>query len=117
MTVINYFVPCLNYIEAISQSNPGVVTTTVPNGYYAGTIVRLNIPIPCGMQQLAGKQVYATIIDQSNFSIGINTTNFDPFSQVGAQPATVIPMGETALTLQNAEINNNNIRPEYGWRN
>lgn len=117
MSVINYFVPCLNYIQAISLSNPGVVTTTVPNGYYPGSIVRLNIPIACGMQQLAGMEVNATIIDENNFSIGIDTTHFNPFSQSGSQPATVIPMGEQALTLKNATINNNNIPPEYGWRN
>ena len=117
MSVINYFVPCLNYIQSITQSNPGIVTTTVPNGYYPGSILRLNIPKACGMQQLAGKQVNANIIDGSSFSIGIDTRDFDPFFQSGSQPATVIPMGEQGYTLENATINNDNIPPAYGWRN
>lgn len=116
MSVIDFFVPCRQDISSISQSNPGVVVTTQPHGYLEGIIVRLVIPLACGMQQLAGAQVNATIISPTSFSIGIDTSGFDPFTVAGLQPPVVIPMGEQAFTLKNATINNNNIPPEYGWR-
>lgn len=113
---INFFVPCGQEISSITNANPGVVTTTLPHGYLAGIIVRLVIPPECGMQQLAGNQVLATIIDSTSFSIGIDTRDFDPFHASGNQSPTVIPMGEEAFTLENSVKNNNNIPPEYGWR-
>jgi len=113
---INFFVPCRQTISSITQTNPGVVVTSLPHGYLQGIIVRLVIPLACGMQQLAGKEVKATIIDSTSFSIGIDTTNFDPFLVSGDQTPSVIPMGEEAYTLENAVKNNNNIPPEYGWR-
>ena len=114
---INYFVPCTQYIQSITQSNPATVTTTVPHGYKPGISVRLNIPIRCGMQQLSGNEYQATILGESTFSIPVNTTNFNPFFQTGSQPSLVIPVGESAETLKNAVHNNNNIVPEYWWRN
>ena len=116
MSVVDFFVPCRQDISSISRANPGVVVTTQPHGYLEGIIVRLVIPIACGMQQLAGAQVNAKIIDSTSFWIGIDTTEFDPFVVAGSQPPVVIPMGEQALTLKNAVVNNNNIPPEYGWR-
>lgn len=64
-------------ITAISKANPGVVTapyhglTTGQEVYLAGIE---------GMTELNGRVVTATVIDDDNFSIGIDTSGFSTFT-------------------------------------
>lgn len=110
------FTPATRLIAAISQSNPAIVTTAItintiaqPNvvvygthGYVTGTIVRLDIPPSCGMQQITGMFGSITVTGANTFTIPIDTTNFTPF----AIPAMPLPFVNTcALIVPIAEEN------------
>lgn len=113
MTISNSFIPNRQLVSAITQANPGVVTTTEAHGYNTGLFVRLFFPLDVGMNKLADKVVAVTVVDTTSFSIGINTTNFDIYSPVGtSQLAQVIPVGSKALGVLQPTDNNGNIVPE-----
>lgn len=113
MTIFNYFVPNRQEVSAITNASPGVVTTTEAHGYETGYQVRFFFPLNVGMNQLKDKVVTITKIDDTNFSIGIDTTNFDVFSPVGSsQLPQVIPVGSFKDSVLEATSNNNTIVPE-----
>lgn len=115
MTISNNFVPNRQIIEAITNSNPAVVTTTAPHGYDNTLSVRIVFPQPShfGMEQLNNQVFQITVIDNSDFSIPIDTTSFDPFNGSGAvQSPQTIPVGEVGYTFSESTRNNNNIIPE-----
>lgn len=113
MSIANFFVPNRQTVSSITRANPGVVTTTQNNGYLSGLFVRFFFPLDVGMNQLNEKIVKITVISDTEFSIGLDTTNFDAFSAVGtAQVAQVIPVAEAGDSLLQATDNNNNIVPE-----
>jgi len=99
--IYNMFHPKKRTIVAISQANPGIVTTSVDHLFETGQKVRLNIPSDCGMEQLSGQLVTVTRIDAGTFSIGVDTTGYDPFlfpeyDDAPFTHAEVIPIGEAA---------------------
>lgn len=103
---ISTWTPISNSIASITNSNPGVVTTTSDHGYQDGLYVRLNITAADGMPQVNRNVYLATILSSTTFSIGIDTTNFDSFAvNSTSQVSQVIPVGEVATTLKNAERN------------
>lgn len=113
MTISNFFVPNRQIVSAISNDNPGVVTTSQPHGYDTGLCVRFFFPLNVGMNQLKDKVVKITKIDDTNFSIGVDTSLFDVFSPVGTiQSPQVIPVAEVGDSLSQALENNENIAPE-----
>jgi hypothetical protein len=59
-------------VTGISNANPGVVTTNLNHGYATGQVV--NIAGANGIAGVNGVPLTATVVDQKNFSIGINTT-------------------------------------------
>lgn len=105
------FQPAMRIIAAITQSNPATVTTTFAHQYINGTIVRLDIPVACGMQQ--ANQLTGTIVvtGATTFVINIDTTLFDAFAiPVDPLPqvntcAMVVPVGEITATLAAATQN------------
>ena len=105
------FQPAMRLITAITQANPAVITTSFANNYVSGTIVRLDIPIADGMQQVNGLTGTITVLSPTTFSINIDTTLFDPFSiPVAPAPSTqicalVVPIGESNGQL-NAAVQN-----------
>lgn len=114
MTISSFFIPNRQLISDITRANPGVVTTTQNHGYLSGLFVRFFFPLNVGMNQLKDKVVEITVIDDTNFSFGIDTTNFDVYAPSdSSQLAQVIPVGEVADSLSQAVINNDNIMPEF----
>ncbi len=103
--------PAMRLIEAITNSNPAIVTTTFAHQYLDGLSVRLDLPPAVGMQQANGKEGIVTVLTDVTFSVTIDTTTFDIFSiPVDAPPyvdicAQVVPIGEVAETLRNATRN------------
>ena len=105
------FQPAMRIISAITNANPAVVTTTFAHLYQTKTIVRLDIPPACGMQQ--ANQMTGTIVvtGATTFAIDIDTTLFDAFSVPVSPPpyintcAQVVPIGESndilSAALQN----------------
>lgn len=113
MSIANFFIPNRQIVSSITQANPGVVTTTQDHGYETGLCVRLFFPLNVGMNQLKNKLVKITKINDTSFSIDVDTTNFDAFSPVGSvQLPQVIPVAEVASSLSQSTINNDNIVPE-----
>lgn len=105
------FQPAMRLIAAITQSNPAIVTTTFANQYETGLIVRLDLPPAVGMQQANGVIGTVTVIDDTSFSISIDTTLFDVFSipmfpgRYDNTCAQVVPVGEVNETLYLATRN------------
>lgn len=105
------FQPAMRIIAAITNANPAVVTTTFAHQYITGTIVRLDIPVACGMQQ--ANQMTGTIVvtGTTTFAINIDTTKFDAFSIPVSPPsyantcAQVVPIGESSNILTAAVQN------------
>lgn len=100
------FAPQARIISGITNANPAVVTVTEEYDYLAGSYVRLVFYDDYGMPEL-NEQVYLlTPIDETTFSIDVDTSNMGAFS-VGSsdQDPQVIPVGEVASTLQNATRN------------
>lgn len=115
MTISNSFVPNRQIIQNISNSNPGVITTTQPHGYDNDLSIRVVYPPRSnfGMAQLANQVFQITVIDPTNFSIPIDTRPFEPFSTAGQkQVPQIIPVAEIGYDFSEAVRNNNNIVPE-----
>ncbi len=105
------FQPAMRLIEAITNADPASVTTTFAHQYSTGIIVRLDIPVACGMQQANGLSGTITVTSDTTFLIDINTTKFDPFAIPEDAPANVnicaqvVPIGEVNETLKYAVRN------------
>jgi hypothetical protein len=109
--------PALRTILSITQANPALVTTTFDglvagdHGYETGWIVRIRVPYGFGMTKLDEFKGAITVVNATQFSIPIDTTNFDPFvvpplNPGGfATPAQSIPIGEVAELLTGATKN------------
>ena len=103
------FQHAMRIIADISNANIVQVTTTFAHQYISGLILRLNIPIGFGMEQI--NQQYAPIIvtGSTTFTMPIDSTNYDPFmipSGSGPfQDPQCIPIGEINSTLQGATQN------------
>jgi len=100
------FQPAMRIITAITNGLPAIVTTSFNHNYLTGLIVRLDIPEEYGMQQANKLFGPITVIDQTTFSIPIDTTNFDPF--IVPIPALIftvaqaVPIAEIASELYQA---------------
>lgn len=100
------FSPTASIITAISNANPAVVTVSDAYDYLEGSYVRLVFYDSYGMPELNDRVFLLTPIDDTTFSIDVDTTNLGAFS-VGSsnQEPQVIPVGEISSTLQNATDN------------
>lgn len=104
---IALFVPNVQFIADITQSNPAVVTTQQPHGYPDQIFVRLRIPENFGMSELDGKICEIVVLDSMSFAIDLDTSSYPPyFDPGGSQVAQVVPVGEANDTLLGAVHNN-----------
>lgn len=104
-------------ILTISQGNPTTITTTYngddaqPHNYLTGLIVRLFIPLGFGIKQLNGFLGPITVISETEFTVNVDSTQFDPFQVPDVQPGfngtppQVIPVGEVGQTIAQATVN------------
>lgn len=103
--------PAMRLIAAITQSFPATVTTTFAHQYVSGTIVRLDIPLADGMQQADQFEGPINVTSSTQFTIPLDTTEFDPFAIPGSPPpyvnicAQVVPLGEVTETLAASTVN------------
>jgi hypothetical protein len=98
----------MRIVTAITQTNPAVVTTSFAHQYNSGIIVRLDIPLANGMQQIVGTPAlpvtYAiTVLSPTTFSCPVNATSFQAF--VNNECAMVLPVGEVTLHIKDATRN------------
>ena len=113
----------------ITNSNPAIVTTDSPHGYYDFILLTVVIPYPNVMQEINGNTYIGLILNNTtivlaNYIIGnftvkfLDTTKLTAFSTgptilitppppavpyyAPAQKAQLVPAGEMAITLKNA---------------
>ncbi len=110
------FLPAMRNIGAITQATNALVTTTFPHSYQTGDIVRLLVPQGWGMVQANTLIGEIVVTSPTQFTITIDTTNFDAFvtppnpsPQVNSV-AQVIPVGENNNKLTQAT---RNVLPPY----
>jgi len=111
------FQRAMRNILSITQAQQALITTTFDginpgdHQYSTGLIVRLYIPPYFGMPQLNEKDLPITVVNSTQFTIPIDTTNMDPFVvpnyQPGAlgTPAQAVPVGEVNDLLTMATQN------------
>jgi hypothetical protein len=111
------FQRAMRNILSVTQDINALVTTTFDgvnpgnHQYMTGLIVRLNVPNGFGMVQ--ANQLYGpiTVVNNTQFTIPIDTTSFDafvipPFQPGGfGTPAQVVPIGEVNDILTEATQN------------
>jgi len=111
------FQRAMRNILSITQADNALVTTTFDgvnpgnHQYSTGLIARLYVPIGFGMVQANQLEGIVTVVNDTQFTITIDTTNFDafvvPVFQPGAfgTPAQVVPIGEVNDILTEATQN------------
>lgn len=113
MTISSFFVPNRQTIATITQANPAVVTTSQAHGYTTGMLVRFFMPLDVGMNQLDNEVFEITVLNTTDFSIPIDTSNMDAFLAVGTlQTPQIIPVGNLSPALIESTRNNDSIIPE-----
>ena len=111
------FQRAMRNILSITQDVNALVTTTFDginpgtHNYSTGLIARLYVPDGFGMVQLNGLDIPITVVNDTQFTIPIDTTNFDAFVVPSYQPgnfgtpAQVVPIGEVSDILTQATQN------------
>ncbi len=111
------FQRAMRNILSITNDENALVTTTFDgvnpgnHNYSTGLITRLYVPDGFGMTQANELQGIVTKVNATQFTIDIDTTNFDAFVvpdfQPGAfgTPAQVVPVGEINSILTQATQN------------
>jgi len=103
-------IPSSLLVTAITNSSPMVITVQVGNAsteantYIVGQAVRLNVPPTYGMYQANGLVGTITAINGSNFTLSLDSSQFDPFvvpSGNVEQPATIAPNGSRNYQYNN----------------
>lgn len=88
------FQPAKRTISSITNSSPAVIVTAQEHNYLDSDIVRILIPTGFGMAQMNQKVGDVTVINNTTFSVNIDSSSFDTFSIPGNnQYAQVIPIG------------------------
>jgi hypothetical protein len=103
-------IPSSLIITAITQASPMVITvaignfSTEANTYIVGMLVKLFVPQSYGMYQANGLTGTITAINGSNFTLNINSSQFDAFvipSGNAETPASISPAGSRNLQYTN----------------
>lgn len=100
-------------ILSITQDFPALVTTTFDglnpgeHQYSSGLIIRFVIPDGYGMKILDKQQAEIIVINATQFTVSIDTTQMDPFvlDDTVPTPAQTIPFGENNSILTMATKN------------
>ncbi|MGE5685184.1 MAG: hypothetical protein ACM3ZS_08590 [Nitrososphaerota archaeon] len=95
------YTPAIHDIEAITQSNPAIVTTVENHDYVVNQEVQFFIPPQWGMRQLNQLKGFVLAIPADDqFTVNIDTSLFDAFvipsipAFVVIDPAEVVGIGD-----------------------
>lgn len=102
--------PAMRIVTAMTNSNPIVVTTSFSHLYLSGLIVRIDIPKGFGMLQMNQKFGPITVINDTQFTLPIDSTYFDLFViptqfPESFQHAQAVPFAEVNDQLKQAVRN------------
>lgn len=73
------FQPAMRIVSAITNSFPVTITTTFNHQYQTGYIVRIDMPLNYGMEQLNQQYSPITVTSPTTFTMQIDTTFYTPF--------------------------------------
>lgn len=99
------FQPAARVITNITNSSPAIVTTGINHLFIDGMIVRLDVPVDAGMSQANHRFGLIEIIDDTNFSITVDTTQYDAFILTANPTAQAVPFAEDNSILRAAVQN------------
>ena len=111
------FQPAYRDILTITQASPALITTTFDgvnpgnHQYQTGLIVRIYVSYGWGMQQINHLEGPITVVNDTQFTIPIDTSNFDPLVVPSANPhglytpPQVVPVGEVNELLTESTQN------------
>lgn len=68
-------------VSGITNANPGIVTTNLNHGYVSGQVIQIAGAL--GMAGINNVNFIATVVSQTSFSIGINTTTLGTYTGGG----------------------------------
>jgi hypothetical protein len=68
-------------VTGITNANPGVVTTNLNHGYTTGQVVQINGAV--GITGINGVNLTITVLTETTFSIGVNTTSSGTWTSGG----------------------------------
>lgn len=100
-------------IDAISQADPCVVSTSTAHGFQTNQIVRITdlgatMPTPRGMEQLNNKRFLITVIDSDDFSLSDVTTG-EPIDSTAF--TAYVSGGRVCLETHVISLNNPQVFP------
>lgn len=81
-------------INAITKANPGKITTSTAHGFTNGQAIYL--AAIGGMTELNGTVVTITVVDTTNFTIGVNTSAYTTYTSGGT--AAKYPQSSETMT-------------------
>jgi hypothetical protein len=91
------YTPAINDLDAITQANPALVTTVDDHNYVINQQVQFFIPPQWGMRQLNQLKGYVQTIPESDeFTVNIDTSQFDAFVVPSVAPPEVINPAQVA---------------------
>lgn len=101
------FIPKERIVIAITNDYPALITTSVDHGYLNGNIIRVDIPLGFGMQEINKQAASMTVLNATQFYINIDTRYYSAFFiPAGTQQvAQCIPIGENNDIIYNATFN------------
>lgn len=101
------FKPVMRIITDITNSRLAQVTTSFAHGYMTGLIVRINIPLGYGMEQMNELFGSISVTGDTTFTIDIDSSSFSPFVTPDPQKQypQAIPFGEDNYTVYGAYRN------------
>lgn len=120
------FYPTNRTVINVSQAVNATVTTSVVHNYTVGNLVRMKVPVVCGMTQLNDVEcIVLTVPTAYTFTINVNTTAFTAFqwpliAVFPNQVAQVVPVGQGgtlpwALSFEDATVNQGYIGMLLGY--
>jgi hypothetical protein len=74
------YVPQRRFIVSITQAQNAVVSTSVAHGLVDGQYVRLHVPSAFGMFQMQNRLAQASVINDFQFSVNVDSQAFSPFA-------------------------------------
>lgn len=104
------FIPNLQYITNITQSNPAVVTFLTDTNFTVAEWISFRVPPANGMIQLNNQKAQIISLTPNTATIAVDTSHFYPFISVSDKqiPCVAVPAGSgiiqgtTTVTLEDA---------------
>jgi len=104
------FIPNLQYITGITQSNPAVVTFETDTNFTVAEWISFRVPPANGMIQLNNQKAQIISLVDNVATIAVDSSNFYPFISIQDPqvPCVAVPAGSgiiqgtTTVTLEDA---------------